>query len=80
VKLVKMVQPSSPSRISELKVIQSEEDDKSQEYIFRYVFSLSIELTEFMEKYLRGMFSAYSLETMESKVGVGIIELPLSSA
>jgi hypothetical protein len=27
-----------------------------------------------MAEYLRGMFSAYSLRTAESKVGVGIIE------
>ncbi|HZW58183.1 MAG TPA: hypothetical protein VFF30_17980 [Nitrososphaerales archaeon] len=74
VRLVSVLQPATPSRVSELKVVQNSEDDTA-EFVFRYVSALSLELTECMEKYLRGMFSAYSLKTVDSKVGVGIIEL-----
>jgi hypothetical protein len=76
VKLVEQLQPSTPSRISELKAVPTEDD--RLEYVFRYVSSLSAELTECMARYLTGMFSAYSLKTIDSKVGVGIIELRLS--
>ena len=78
VRLVQVMQPASPSRISELKVVENKGDERSQ-YVFRFVASLSMELTECMEKYLRGMFSAYSLDTIESKLGVGIIELKLAA-
>ena len=77
VRLVGLLQPATPSRVSELKVVNSEQSDKP-EFIFRYVSALSRELTECMEKYLRGMFSAYSLKTIDSKIGVGIIELKMT--
>jgi hypothetical protein len=75
VKLVGQLQPATPSRVSELKVVSG--DGEEIEYIFRYVSSLSMELTECMERYLRGMFSAYLLKAVECKIGVGLIELRL---
>ncbi len=77
VRLTELLQPATPSRVSELKVVQNKEENT--EYVFRYVSALSMELTECMERYLRGMFSAYSLKTTDSKIGVGIIELRLTS-
>jgi hypothetical protein len=76
VRLVSQLQPSTPSRVSELKPVHNKADDNT-EYVFRYVSALSTELTECMGKYLSGMFSAYSLKTIDSKIGVGIIELRL---
>ncbi len=66
-----------PSRVTELKVLR--EEDRS-EYVFRYISSLSRELTECMESYLKGMFSAYSLRAVNSKIGLGIIKLKLVQA
>ena len=76
VNLVAQMQPATPSRVSELKVVRGEGGETA--YVFRYVSTLSSQLTECMEKYLRGMFSAYSLKTVESKLGMGIIELRLA--
>jgi hypothetical protein len=75
VKLVGQMQPAGPSRIAELKVVP--DSGGRTEYSFRYVSSLSAELTQCMERYLTGMFSAFSLRTISSKIGVGIIELKL---
>jgi len=79
VTLVGQLQPATPSRVSELKTVRGEGDDDLS-YVFRYVSALSMELTECMERYLRGMFSAYSLKAIESKIGIGIIEIKLVPA
>lgn len=75
-KLIEQLQFAFPSRVTELKVSDSETGD-APEYTFRYISTLSRELTECMESYLRGMFSIYSLRVAKSKVGLGIIELKL---
>ncbi len=77
-KLVDQLQYAFPSRVTELRVMEDENRDTV--YVFKYVSSLSKEMTECMESYLKGMFSAYSLEVSNSKVGLGIIELRLRAA
>jgi hypothetical protein len=74
VKAVEQMQAASPGRVIDLKVLR---DDNKVEYVFKYVSQLSSEMTECMEAYNRGMFSAYSLKVTKSKIGVGIIELRL---
>jgi hypothetical protein len=55
--------------VTELRVIEDDENH-DRVYVFRYVSTLSKEMTECMESYLKGMFSAYSLEASNSKVGL----------
>ncbi|MGI0090516.1 MAG: hypothetical protein ACREBS_02295, partial [Nitrososphaerales archaeon] len=75
IKLVDQLQFAFPSRVTELKSVRDENDEDRVRYVFRYISTLSKEMTECMESYLKGMFGAYSLRPTSSKIGLGIIEL-----
>lgn len=76
-KLIDQLQFAFPSRVTELKSVRDENDEDQIRYVFRYISTLSREMTECMESYLKGMFGVYSLKATNSKIGLGIIELQL---
>jgi hypothetical protein len=79
IRLIEQLQLAFPSRVTELRPVKEEDDDDEQEklYTFRYVSTLSKEMTECISSYLIGLFRVYSLRVVASKIGFGIIELQL---
>jgi len=54
---------------------REEEESNKVEYSLRFIGSFSLELTNCIEQYLRGIFANYPFQIVDSKVGAGVVEL-----